>query len=1428
MRTFKKHYQHCWLLLFLLPWTGLSGQTADILSGCAPLSVNFTSPGGVTNPFWDFQNGANSTDNDPSAIFTTANTYEVSLRDGQGGPLVGTVTITVFELPELDFVVDLTSGCAPLVLNFSDDSNIDPGINVSAYNWVFGDGGAGQGENIAHAYGNPGVYSLSLNILTDQAGCNQTAVFPAAITVGGVQNLNFFLNPNPAVSCEPPYTVSFANITPMVPGLSFSWDLGNGNTFNGPNPPPETYTSSGVFEVILTGTDELGCTDTQNRFITVYDGEVPLMAPDTVCLNEYVYYENFVVADGVNWTFSPSVVETFDEAGVPVIVFTEAGWQSLTVETTTNSPIFCQRDSTFQIYVDDVDESLTAAPTFTCANDITIDFSASSTTNATFSWLFHDFGVANGPEVTHTYTYVDTLEFSMNGLNSYYTTLFATNPSGCRDTLIRVDTIFTPNALFMPDVSSGCAPLTVTFADSSASFGPIISYTYDYGDGTEATFTTDDPNTHTYTEPGEYEVILRIENEAGCRDTSYVRTIEVGGPLDLDFEYVAPIVCVGEPIDINIVDPPPELDWVELVEPDTLYYYYNGCLNLTVNPDIIVEGPSVKMEYEIDCESPYEVQFESTTFDATSVFWEFGDGTTSNLPNPTHEYNVTGDFWARVTAFNPATNCPAVTDSMFICIRDLQAEFTMPSAACVGEEVELDASNTRDVNGEFCAYGFTWMFERNGRPIMGNDTILPHNFNVPGQDIVTLIAEDVNGCRDTISSPIDIYGFTPSFVADDLFICMPGTVNFTDLSIADTTLVGWSWDFGDNSTSNSPLNAEHTYTNILVDSSITVVLSLEDAQGCMTTDTLEINTYAPVSQILTDISPLNICEGETINFSATQFTAGGSSLTFEWDFGNVPPTTGMDVSNTYPLAGNYPLTLSYEEIGSGCTGQQQAIVRVQAYPEAGFTSSVDDEEIICAPAQIAFTNTSMSATSLNYQWNFGNGSFSTAANPFSSFDRGEYTVTMVASTSYGCTDTLQQDYEVVGPLGTFTFAPQAICEGESVTFELVDTMDVTSFSWDLGDGTVISDVNPLVYTYDDVPVLGNRPVTLTLLGANDVCELSVTETLLIRDVQAVFSLGEMGDSLFCAGSYTLNNESVGANSFNWTLPDGSTSDAFEPDFTITPGTYDISLMVEDSDVGCTDEFTQTFTFTEPVLATAIGDTICPGDTAQLFLVGLPAGVDVVWSPVTDFISPATVANPLVLPTVNSTYSVTISDSVGCVSNATATIDIIEPFIWQDISETACPGDTLAIELPMPNDFFVVSWSPFPPPAVIGNDDLDLELIIQDVNGCYEDRYSFFVQSVSDSIVLPNIFSPNNDGINDIFRIFTEIDLESTDLIEIKSFTIYNRWGNEVYNGSGPLARWDGTYQGKPAPSEVYIYHIVVDILKAERQEEFKGQVTLVR
>ncbi len=1430
MRTFK-NVVLTFTCFFILQNT-LSSQTADLIEGCPPLSVQFAPPNGLSAYFWDFQNNATSVESNPTAVFVEAGTYDVTLRESAGGAIVGMITINVYPVPVLSIEADVTTGCAPATINFNSTSIIDPNITINQYAWVFGGGNSGSGMSASTTYSNPGVYTVSLNVQAEQQGCSTTQIFPDLITLGGITGLSFFTIPTPAISCNPPLEINILNVSPL--GLpSYTWDFDNGQTFDGVDPPNQTYTQSGDYTITLTAEDEQGCTATREKTVRLRNPLEALNLPDTLCLEADNYYNEFVDTDidSVIWHFPESATLHIDEFGFRYVVFHEGGFQEVSLTSIIETPFYCEKDTTFMIFIDEVLAEWTNDPSYTCEHELNVNFTASSATDASFLWNFFELGIAQGADVNFTYVYDDRTTYGMNGLTQFYTTLLATNPSGCRDTFILIDTIFPPNALFMPDVVSGCLPLTVTFADSSASLEPILEWNFDYGDGFTETFLNDDSHSHTFTEEGTYEVVLDIVNEDGCRDTSYVRTIEVGRPLDIEFEYVDNDLCIEEEVEFMLVNPPEEIDWVHLMEPDTLHVFYNGCLTEVINPDISIHGPDVTMHYEIDCEMPFVVNFTTDLFDVETVLWDFGDDQTSTDENPIHTYQEVGDYWVKVTAINTSTDCPEKTDSLLVCIRDLQADFELPASICANETLELDATNTNDANKIGCAEGYIWYFDLNGRPVQGNDTLLLHTFTTPGREIVTLIAKDINGCRDTLKKAMDIYSISPNFVVDDDYICMPATVNFTDLSISDTTLVNWTWDFGDAQMATTAGSATHTYTNIPGESNIEVLLTLEDAQGCMVEETISIGVYQPLSDIISDPSPLNICVGDEVNFSGLDFTGGGSSLDFSWSFDGGLPIDGQEVSQTYNESGSFPVNMHFVEIGSGCQNDITTIVNVQDYPTAAFTSSEDDSEAICVPAQIAFFDASTSdATIGTYTWDFGNGDGSFAPNPTATFDRGIYTVDLTVATTFGCSDEISREFEVVGPIGSFVLDTDAICEGESITFTLVDTMDLSSYTWDFGDGNAINNISPVTHAFDNIAELGTFSVTLILRGAADQCVVDVTQDIEIHNVRADFSLGDVGETRFCGGEYQFINESIGADQYLWMFDNGNISTVFEPSQTFLEGTYEISLAIANQAFGCMDTITQVYEFFSPPGIIGLGDTICLGDTAQLNLIGVEPDWDFVWTPGAALFPSAFVQNPMVVLEESADFQIQVTDTLGCISIDTVRIEIIEPFIWEDVDEIRCVDELLNIELPVSNDFFNVIWTPTAPPDTIRGDDIDIRLIIEDKFGCFSDEYSFFIQSLSDSLVLPNIFSPNGDGVNEVFRVFSEIDFNRTDLIVIKSFTVFNRWGQKVYEGAGPDAQWNGNLDGDgvPAPSDIYIYLIQVDIPKTGRSEEFKGSVMLVR
>jgi gliding motility-associated-like protein/uncharacterized repeat protein (TIGR01451 family) len=223
----------------------------------------------------------------------------------------------------------------------------------------------------------------------------------------------------------------------------------------------------------------------------------------------------------------------------------------------------------------------------------------------------------------------------------------------------------------------------------------------------------------------------------------------------------------------------------------------------------------------------------------------------------------------------------------------------------------------------------------------------------------------------------------------------------------------------------------------------------------------------------------------------------------------------------------------------------------------------------------------------------------------------------------------------------------------------------------------------------------------------------------------------------------------------------------------------------------------------PSVATAESRTFCSGDTVMVFDTLLTQS-----------------------GSVCRTYAAFNGcDSTHCIS-ATAvplpTVDQPDTFFMELGAE---------LTLMAPDGFATYTWNP----ACGGCMDLLIQpdtagfylygLTVTDGNGCTGNAaYRVVVSPPCDpsKLQIPNVFTPSDDNdVNDVFRL---VPTESS--ARVVSLTIYSRWGQKLYEGSGPAAAWDGDSDGKPAPADVYVYILVVAC--AEKEERIVGDVTLLR
>jgi gliding motility-associated-like protein len=313
------------------------------------------------------------------------------------------------------------------------------------------------------------------------------------------------------------------------------------------------------------------------------------------------------------------------------------------------------------------------------------------------------------------------------------------------------------------------------------------------------------------------------------------------------------------------------------------------------------------------------------------------------------------------------------------------------------------------------------------------------------------------------------------------------------------------------------------------------------------------------------------------------------------------------------------------------------------------------------------------------------------------------------------------------------------------------------------------------------------------------------------DPPLFIDLGE--DILLCGNETTVLNPGLSNVSYEW-----STGEQTETILVAEAGTYIVTVTANGCGVGIdTIEVEQV----EDLLPNAGTDTtICAGDL--LLLDGMGNGT-LSWIPDT-LVSNANIANPIFTGESNSTLVLSATLD-GCTEQDTIFITVNE-----SPNATVSPADTI-INVGESVQLFGmglgdISWSPAAglscvnclDPVASPEDSTIYVFTLTNANGCTDTAQAILRVIPPDCMPeIPNAFTPNGDGANDAFQPIGEA-IESYDL------TIYSRWGEVVYQGN---TAWDGRVNGLEAPSDVYVYRIVIWICGEEQQPPAK-EVTLLR
>lgn len=1442
-------------LFFLGLFTGLvnaqvtASFTIDEAEGCAPHIVSFTSTstGSVTSWEWDLGNSNSSSNENPQATYSNPGTYTVTLTvsDGSSTDQVSQ-TITVFANPVAEFESP-QKGCVPFNVQFTDLST-EGDATITNWEWDFLGGFVDNRQNPDFTYSREDQFTVSLKV-TDENGCVSTMVKEDYIEVADPPAAIFTISPT--VACEIPVDLTFNNMSSGPGNITYAWDFGD-ETSSTEKTPAKTIDAFGNYVIKLTVNSDYGCETTTEKLFQAQDivaegtlsqnGET-LSANDQICPGTIEYSASLPDGMSAMWDFGDGGFAHGTEPGTHY--YSTPG--EYTVLMTAAPGEECADTKSWTITVEDVRADFNFTPATSCMSPATVNFSNTSTNASTFLWEFPDGSKSTVENPTKEfYVPEDDNQYNISTGTEFNTKLTVTSASGCQSNVNKSFIIKKPTARFTVDTIKGCKPLTVNFTDYSFSEQEITNWEWLFGDGN----TLDGANSeveHTYTNEGEYDARVVITNAEGCTDTSYAITIQVGTTVNPDFEIAPLSFCQNEAIAFS---------YPKTVTPDIDYWHYkigntdvplnpagndttwfakinetgvldvtltvssNGCISEITKPGYVTSnGPVADFQEEVICSSPYEYRLQGLPVNHTGFKWVFGDGNSTTTLDTTYTYSSESDYVVEFIAFNGSCSDTA---RKVIEVREPNATILADTALCAGDSILFDGSASYGAVN-YCQERYLWLFNDNTQPVRTNKDTVYHVFNAPGTYQATLITTYDNACKDTITHEVVVYQPKTGFETDFEEGCAPITISFNDTSKAYVhPLQSWHVDYGDgqelNATS-SPGFFEHTFFDV---GTYSVSMTVTDTFGCSAMVTKEIKTANPSAKF-SALTATELCADEPVMF--THNYRGSDSVFWSFGDGLYSEDTSSVITHTYSDHGQYEVSLVVYKYGCADTFSTAAdFVKIQK-ADAYFTLS--DTFVNCYPSLIEIKHAGTADSIISGgQWDFGyKNSFSeyAAERQFTYAVPGTYTISLDIETTYGCKDNYSRDMVVTGPRGSFTMDREAICRGEEVTLALKDTIEVFEYEWDLGDGNFVTG-SPITHRYYE---LGDNIPKLILYGDSGRCiPPPVEDTLYVHELSADFAIEN--PALCEQTNIIFTNHSSGQTSNAWSFSNGNSSVMENFSASFAPGDYQASLIVG-NDFGCADTASREFKIHPLPQLWVMPDTaICAGEQAVLRATG---GDTIRWAPGSNIANPKAYVTTAT-PGFTSSYLAVVADTTtGCISQ-----DDLLVTVYQEPDVAVSPEDTSIIigetvvfradSLPgvsyrwTPEEFFTcpacatVALTPTASTTVTLN--------VSDANDCFVIPINIPLEIREEySLDVPNTFTPNGDGINDV------VYIRGWGIQRLVEFRIYNRWGNEVFFTDNLHEGWDGTYNGKLQNIDTYVYVVKVETWEGNVIEK-KGTITLLK
>ncbi len=887
---------------------------------------------------------------------------------------------------------------------------------------------------------------------------------------------------------------------------SWTWDLGG--VASTATDPGRIFGTPGQFTICLTVTDEddNSATLCKDDYITVFELPVPDFSVQETdgCIPFEVEFTNL----------SSSV-----DGNITQLIWGVGGSAGVIVDENSLPTI----DNLYSL-ADSYTVSLTVTDDNNCTSTITRDDYITVHPDPIISFVADDTFSCTAPFIVNfTNTSPDqSLDFkwffgngeihngltpppiSYNELGLYDVMLIGVDPvTGCTDTLVQKDLIkVSYPASFTHTPEEGCEDLEVSFQDTSPD--PLESISWNFGDGNTS---TDLNPTHTYTAPGCYTVVMtRVVN--GC-------------------------VSIG---------------------------FTDRCIKVFPQPDVVTTNDNQK-----GCTAPHLVNFTSSyPADIVNVEWDFGDGNTSDLQNPSHQFESTGIFPVKLKLTN-SSGCVSTVPTDTIYVVELDARIAMfEQIGCTPLSVNFIETSQTVAPVNNWQWDIALSASAPAAPQTSTDQIPTFNLVDTGFYDLRLIVTNEIGCIDTSTFlKVAAVGQEPNVDFDGVptVSCINTAITFSDNS--DTYVNAWYWEFGESGTSEE----QHPFYEYADTGFFDVTLTALH-HGCP--NTIQKEEYIEVVPPKAGFNLEYLC-ASPYQVTLLDNTIGADSIFYDFGVPGIDTDTSTNRTPTYSFAttGEYIITQIVQNFTTGCADTAIQVINITD-PKSLFSFSTTQG---CVPLNITVTDVSEFADS--WLWSADDATFSSTVvgAPTITYDTpGAYTdIKLVITDINGCQDSLIYTDTIFanGVNANLSVLPSGGCLPLTTDFTDLSTSvygEINDWDWTFGDtlGGTSKDQLPN-YTYTEAGIFD-----VSLTATDDwgcTGSITINNAVEVTDPKADFTAS---DSLSCRNNnIVFTNYSSGVDlTYTWDFGDGVSSTDEEPTHMYTvEGSFTVCLTTKDK-YGC--------------------------------------------------------------------------------------------------------------------------------------------------------------------------------------------------------------------------------------------------------------------